>query len=87
MIARSRNIQRAPIAPVKVPGGRVRSRVRTEPFSPGVAADVVADVVADDEAGVVADAPRASPDAFNGTGIMEGSDTVRRRDIVTYGHP
>jgi hypothetical protein len=84
MIARSGNIQRAPIAPVKVPGGRARSRVRTEPFSTGVVADVVAGVVAD----VVADvAPRASRDAFKGTGIMEGSDTVRRRDIVTYGHP
>jgi hypothetical protein len=54
MIARSGNIQRAPIAPVKVPGGRALSRVRTEPFSPGVVAGGVAD---DGAAVVAADAP------------------------------
>src|SRR3954463_14377824 len=29
----------------------------------------------------------ATTSVFDGTGIMEGSDTRRKRSIVTYGHP
>src|SRR5438128_11565264 len=78
MIARSGNMQIAPIAPVKVIRGR----------PPPPLAPLIEDEEDEDESSSCpSGATATSTVPRTGWRIIEGSDTERKRDIVAYGHP